>query len=211
MVIMEASRTSTLSVITPLALLFFSAILGCSSLHLPEFSGPSEFSNPTKLGFQPFPEEVLNFDNDESMLGFVSPMDLKFDFDWPVDRARLTRGFMPDARPRPHLGLDLAGPRGTPIFAAHGGRVIYAGSGFRGFGRFVIVEYGDDWATFYSHLDKILIKQGQFIKQGQLIGKMGRTGRATGTHLHFELRRQRKAIDPIAFLPMASDWVSKKN
>ncbi len=186
-------------------LLFFLAGVGCSSIKVPQFKGPSSFQ------FNPLPSEIVPVEDSESPLGFISPLELKFEFEWPVDRARLTRGFMPEARPRPHLGLDLAGPKGTPIFAALGGHVIYAGSGFRGYGRFVIVEHNDDWATFYGHLDKILIKQGQTIKQGQLIGKMGRTGRATGTHLHFELRRERKAIDPIAFLPMASDWVSKKN
>ena len=192
-------------------MLLFPAMVGCSSIDLPHFSGPGDFDSPAELGFNPIPEELSGYENDDSVLGFVSPLDLKFNFDWPVDRARLTRGFMPHARPRPHLGLDLAAPKGTPIYAAHGGLVVYAGSGFRGYGRFVIVEYGDDWATFYSHLDKILIKQGETIRQGQLIGKMGRTGRATGTHLHFELRRKRKALDPIAFLPMASEWVSKKN
>lgn len=187
------------------AVLLLVALVGCTSVDVPELQGPPD------LQFNPFPLQLSAFDNDDSALGFVSPLDAKFDFDWPVDKARLTRGFMPNAHPRPHLGLDLAAPRGTPIFAAHGGLVIYAGSGFRGYGRFVIVEYGNDWATFYGHLDRILIKQGQTLKKGQLIGKMGRTGRATGTHLHFELRRERKALDPIAFLPMASEWVSKKN
>ena len=112
----------------------------------------------------------------------------KAEFEWPVDQARLTRGFLPHARPRPHLGLDLASKKGTPVLSASDGHVIYAGSGFRGFGRFIIIEHEGDWASFYGHLDKILIKQGEFIKKGTLIGKMGRTGRATGTHLHFEIR-----------------------
>lgn len=178
--------------------------VACSSLNTPQFSGPSN------LQFNPIPTEIMPSEENESPLGFISPLEFKSDFDWPVDKARLTRGFLPNARPRPHLGLDLAAAKGTPIFAALGGHVIYAGSGFRGYGRFVIIEHNDEWATFYGHLDKILIKQGQTIKQGELIGKMGRTGRATGTHLHFELRKDRKAIDPIAFLPGASDWVSTK-
>jgi murein DD-endopeptidase MepM/ murein hydrolase activator NlpD len=194
-------------VLAPSLLLALSATVACSSIHLPGYKSNSDSS----FQFNPMPLTLSSDQVSEGPLGFISPLELKFEFDWPVDRARLTRGFMPNARPRPHLGLDLAGPKGTPIFAALDGHVIYAGTGFRGYGRFVIIEHGNDWATFYSHLDKILIKQGQTIKQGELIGKMGRTGRATGTHLHFELRRDRKAIDPIAFLPMASDWVSKKN
>lgn len=186
-------------------LLIITATVGCTSVDVPDFKGPSQ------LGFNPIPSELTAYEDNESALGFVSPLEMKFDFDWPVDRARLTRGFMPNANPRPHLGLDLASSRGTPIFASHGGTVIYAGSGFRGYGRFVIVEFSDRWATFYGHLDRILIQQGQTIKKGQIIGRMGRTGRATGTHLHFELRKDRKALDPIAFLPLASEWVSKRN
>lgn len=188
-----------------LPVFFLASGVACSSIKMPSLVAPSG------LSFNPLPDELDPASPRNNPLGFVSPLDFKFEFDWPVDQARLTRGFLPNARPRPHYGLDLAGPRGTPIFAAHGGHVIYAGSGFKGYGRFVIVEHNDDWATFYGHLDKILIRQGQFIKQGQLIGKMGRTGRATGTHLHFEIRHNRKAIDPIAFLPMASEWATKKN
>jgi murein DD-endopeptidase MepM/ murein hydrolase activator NlpD len=136
-----------------------------------------------------------------------NPVEINPSFEWPVDKARLTRGFLPDARPRPHLGLDLAAIRGTPIYAAQGGTVIYAGTGFSGYGRFIIIENEIGWATFYSHLDKMLVKNGEKVEKGQKIGKMGRTGRATGTHLHFEVRKDKKAIDPLAFLPKGSDWV----
>lgn len=171
---------------------------GCSTIKTQHFSNPA-------LQFAPFPEEIIPAEEvseiDSSPLGFITPLQFKESFDWPVDQARLTRGFLPNARPRPHLGLDLADRKGTPVLAANDGYVIYAGSGFRGYGRFIIIEHEGEWASFYGHLDKILIKQGTFIHKGDLIGQMGRTGRATGTHLHFELRHDRKAIDPIAFLP----------
>jgi len=124
-------------------------------------------------------------------------------FDWPVDSARMTRGFLPNKR-RPHLGIDLAAPKGTPILASQGGTVIYAGREFRGYGKMVLVESGDGWATLYAHFDKILVAEGQKVHQGEVIGAMGRTGRATGVHLHFESRKNRGPIDPLPLLPQTA-------
>lgn len=112
----------------------------------------------------------------------------------------MTRGFLPHKR-RPHLGIDLAAPKGTPILAAQAGTVIYAGREFKGYGKMVLIESGDGWATLYAHFDKILISEGQRVRQGEVIGSMGRTGRATGVHLHFEIRRNRGPIDPLPLLP----------
>ena len=67
-------------------------------------------------------------------------------FDWPVDRARLSRGYKPGGR-RPHMGIDLAAPKKTPVYAAHQGMVIYAGRDFRGFGNMILIESGHGWAT----------------------------------------------------------------
>lgn len=120
-------------------------------------------------------------------------------FDWPVDEARMTRGFLPNKR-HPHLGLDLAAKRGTPILAAQAGTVIYTGREFRGYGRMVLVESAHGWATLYAHMDKILISEGQKVTQGQLLGAMGASGHATGVHLHFEIRKDRGPIDPLPLL-----------
>lgn len=122
------------------------------------------------------------------------------DLDWPVDRARLTRGYDISKR-RPHLGIDLAGPRKTPIMAAHAGLVIYAGRDFRGFGNMIMIETGTGWATLYAHLDKILVSEGQKVARGSTIALMGSTGRSTGNHLHFEVRRDKIAVDPLIYLP----------
>ena len=124
-------------------------------------------------------------------------------FDWPVDSARMTRGYLPN-RKRPHLGLDLAGPKGTKIFAAHDGTVIYTGREFHGYGRMIMVEGNQGWATLYAHLSKIIAKEGQRVSQGDLIGLMGRTGHATGTHLHFEIRKGNGTVDPLFYMPKGS-------
>lgn len=121
-------------------------------------------------------------------------------FDWPVDMARMTRGFLPNQR-KPHLGVDLAAIKGTPIFASHIGTVLYTGKDFHGFGKMIIIESENGWATLYAHLEKIYVTEGQKVKQGEYIASMGRTGRATGVHLHFEIRNKREPVDPLEFLP----------
>ncbi len=130
-------------------------------------------------------------------------------FDWPVDRARVSRGFLPN-RKRPHLGLDLTGPRGTPILSAQQGSVVYAGRDFRGFGNMVLIESGQGWATIYGHLDKIVVTEGQRVSQGENIGTMGRSGRATGVHLHFEIRKDKGPVDPLPLLPSVRSIASDR-
>jgi murein DD-endopeptidase MepM/ murein hydrolase activator NlpD len=123
------------------------------------------------------------------------------DFDWPVDQARMTRGFMPHKR-RPHWGIDLAAPKNTTIFASKSGTVIYLGRDFRGFGKMILIDSGNGWATLYAHLEKYYIEQGQKVSQGEPIGAMGKTGRATGVHLHFEIRKDKTPVDPLDYLPI---------
>ena len=133
-------------------------------------------------------------------------------FDWPVRLARLTRGFIDgNARRgrRPHWGLDLAAPRGTPIIAAHDGVVVYSGRDFSGYGNLILVENGYGWATLYAHLQSFQVREGERIRQGQVLGTMGRTGRATGVHLHFEIRKFRDPIDPLPLLPAGPQLVAK--
>lgn len=128
----------------------------------------------------------------------------KFQFDWPVWEARMTRGFLPKVakkRKRPHKGIDLAAPRGTAVMASHDGTIIYTGKGFKGYGKMIMIESPDGWATLYGHLDKIIVHEGAKIKQGEVIGALGNTGRSSGPHLHFEIRKLDGPIDPLPLLP----------
>lgn len=129
-------------------------------------------------------------------------------FDWPVDTARMTRGYLPNRR-KPHLGLDLAAPKGTPVYAAHDGTIIYAGRDFRGYGQMVMIEGAQGWASLYAHFSKIQVREGQKISQGEQIGSMGRSGRATGVHLHFEIRKISGPIDPLLYLPGGTRLAAK--
>lgn len=121
------------------------------------------------------------------------------EFIWPVRSGKLSQHFKPGGKR--HDGIDISGPRGTGIFAAASGRVIYAGRDFSGYGNLIIIEHGSDqWATFYAHLDAFRVRQGQTVSKGQLIGLMGRTGRATGVHLHFEVRYNLRPTDPMPLI-----------
>jgi murein DD-endopeptidase MepM/ murein hydrolase activator NlpD len=84
------------------------------------------------------------------------------------------------------------------------GTVIYTGREFKGYGKMVLIESGEGWATLYAHFDKILVSEGQRIHKGEVIGAMGRTGRATGVHLHFEIRKNRGPVDPLPLLPQVA-------
>ena len=137
------------------------------------------------------------------------------EFDWPVDQARLTRGyFLKDPRhrtKRKHLGIDLAAPRGTPIYSSHKGTVIYVGRDFKGYGRMIMIEGRNHWATLYAHLVGTHVKEGQIVQQGDLIGDMGRSGHATGVHLHFEIRKETGPVDPLEYLPMTAKYSASQS
>lgn len=125
-----------------------------------------------------------------------------FSFDWPLDSARMSRGFLVGGK-RSHWGVDLANKKGTEILAAERGVVIYTGKGFKGYGNLIVIEHNDEWATLYAHLSAFDVKEGQIVEKGQAIAKMGNTGRSRGVHLHFELRHNKQPVNPLAYLPEA--------
>jgi murein DD-endopeptidase MepM/ murein hydrolase activator NlpD len=109
----------------------------------------------------------------------------------PVDFTRVSSNFNPNRlhpiykTKRPHRGTDYAAPTGTPVYAAGDGRVVEAGY-TRTNGNYVFIQHGESYKTHYLHLHKRQVKQGQRVKQGELIGSVGSTGAATGPHLHYE-------------------------
>lgn len=98
-----------------------------------------------------------------------------------------------------HPGIDIAAPLGTPVRAACGGKVIFAGWLKLGGGT-IFLRHSDGFETRYLHLSKIEVKRGQRVTQGQIIGKVGSTGRSTGPHLHFEIRKRGIPLGPLKFL-----------
>ncbi|NUT07394.1 MAG: M23 family metallopeptidase [Hamadaea sp.] len=103
-----------------------------------------------------------------------------------------------------HAGVDLAADGGTPIYAAADGVVSYAGWA-GGYGNYTCVRHGRSggktMSTCYGHQSRILVSDGQRVRQGQLIGRVGTTGASTGNHLHFEVRLDGRPVNPLPYLP----------
>ena len=123
----------------------------------------------------------------------------------PVKMAAFTSGYGTRSDPfngsvARHMGIDLAGPMGTPIYATADGVVSASGYNNGGYGNLIKLDHGRGIETRYGHLSAMLVAAGQRVIRGQLIGRMGSTGRSTGSHLHYEVRIEGKAVNPIPFM-----------
>tara|TARA_Y100000589_G_scaffold331432_1_gene384954 strand:+ start:16647 stop:17627 length:981 start_codon:yes stop_codon:yes gene_type:complete len=100
-----------------------------------------------------------------------------------------------------HYGMDFAAPIGTPIYATGNGTIekIKKTRSKKDYGNYILINHGYDYQSFYAHLDKVLVKKGQKVKRGDLIGHVGNTGKSTAAHLHYEVRYKREKINPINF------------
>ncbi|WP_054177499.1 amidase activator ActS [Trabulsiella odontotermitis] len=97
-------------------------------------------------------------------------------------------------------GIDIAGQRGQPVYAAGAGKVVYVGNQLRGYGNLVMIKHSEDYITAYAHNDKLMVNNGQSVKIGQQIATMGSSD-ADGVRLHFQIRYRATAIDPLRYLP----------
>jgi murein DD-endopeptidase MepM/ murein hydrolase activator NlpD len=105
-----------------------------------------------------------------------------------------------------HPGIDLAGSYGTPIYATADGTVLRAGWNSGGYGNLVEIDHGRGITTRYGHMSAILVQPGDHVTRGQQVGRMGSTGRSTGNHLHYEVRIDGRAVNPIPFMK-STDYV----
>jgi murein DD-endopeptidase MepM/ murein hydrolase activator NlpD len=123
-------------------------------------------------------------------------------FRWPLATVRIVVASPFGTRDgRPHEGIDLPAPVGTPVFAAADGHVVYAGNGVRGYGNMVVIRHAGDLLTVYAHNSQLLVGQGRPVRAGDRIALVGQSGRATGPHLHFEVRTGQIPRNPMSFLP----------
>lgn len=116
-------------------------------------------------------------------------------FGWPVS-GRITQKFWTQ-----HSALDIAAPKGTPIYATDSGYVVRNESKSTGYGNMILIDHGNGYVTRYAHLSAIHVEVGESVKKGQLIGRVGSTGNSTGPHLHFEVIRNSVARNPFNYLP----------
>jgi murein DD-endopeptidase MepM/ murein hydrolase activator NlpD len=125
---------------------------------------------------------------------------------WPVN-GRLESGYGVRSDPFSsegayHTGLDISAPIGTNVAATADGVVVQAGmsAGFGGYGRLVVVDHGNGYQTYYGHLSRVRVMPGQEVRQGDVVGEVGMTGRTTGPHLHYEVRVGAAPVNPYRFL-----------
>lgn len=119
-------------------------------------------------------------------------------FSWPV-RGKLASAYGLRGNAH-HDGIDISARSGTQIRAAEAGRVIHSDASLAGYGNMVILKHAGIFSTVYAHNRRNLVKVGQFVQQGQVIAEVGRSGRTTAAHLHFEVRRDGRPANPLDYL-----------
>ena len=120
------------------------------------------------------------------------------------DLTRLASGFGMRTDPfdksrKMHSGMDFSAPRGTPVYAASNGKVVRADSRSSGYGKHIRIDHGFGYLTLYGHLDSYNVRRGQKVKKGDIIGYVGNTGRSKGFHLHYEVHKDGKRVNPVNY------------
>jgi lipoprotein NlpD len=124
------------------------------------------------------------------------PFDQTLQWSWPAN-GKLVHAFNQGSNPK---GVAIRGTPGQPVFATASGKVVYSGSGLRGYGKLIIIKHNNTYLSVYAHNREILVKEGERVSRGQKIAEMG-SDSADGVALHFEIRRLGKPVDPMKFLP----------
>jgi len=125
-------------------------------------------------------------------------------FLWPVE-GEIISGFGPKGGGRHNDGINIAAPRGTLVRAAQSGTVIYAGSDIQGFGNLLLIKHADGWTTAYAHVEELMVRRGDTVARGAAVARVGSSGNVERPQLHFELRQEARAIDPIGHLQLAAE------
>lgn len=123
-------------------------------------------------------------------------------FLWPVPSSGTISSTFGHRWGRNHEGIDIAARKGAYILAADSGVVVYSGKELGGYGNITVVSHKDGFFTVYAHASKNYTSKGDKVHRGQVIAAVGSTGRSTGNHLHFEIRRDSKAFDPEKFFKL---------
>jgi lipoprotein NlpD len=151
--------------------------------------GPAKASSPVTTARTPVPEPAAG--PEPALPAVVSR------WEWPT-RGPLLRGYTPEANGK--KGIDIGGNAGQPVRSAADGKVVYSGSGLVGYGRLIIIKHNDSLLSAYGHNSELLVTEGEYVKAGQVIAKMGSSG-TSSTRLYFEIRQDGKPVNPLRYLP----------
>jgi len=169
-----------------------------------EAAKPVEVKQPVVAKTQPAPaapeprQQVAKAEpaEPETTASLPKGGDVARDFRWPA-RGRVIQGFGGRGG---NEGINIAVPEGTPVKAAEGGVVAYAGNELKGYGNLVLIRHDDGWVTAYANNSELLVKRGDKVSRGQTIAKSGQTGNVSSPQLHFELRKGSTPVDPMSHL-----------
>jgi len=144
--------------------------------------------------------ELARHDEDAYRSPSAGAAPSRFAFEWPLEKPKVINFFGWRKR-RMHDGIDLKAARGTPVYAAGPGQVIYTGRKIRGYGKMIVIDHGGGWSSVYAHLSEIIVQTGEKVGAESQIALSGNTGRSSGPHLHFEIRNGSDPLDPLLLLP----------
>ena len=152
------------------------------------------------VGENPIPPASAKAEAEPQQASIVTAS--KQPFIWPV-AGRILSGFGPKGSGRRNDGVNISAPVGTAVRATRAGEVIYVGNEVPGYGNLVLIRHDDGYVSAYAHNSRILVERGAFVQQGQEIAESGETGSVTAPQVHFEIRKDRKPVDPLDVLPKA--------
>ncbi|MBN20173.1 MAG: hypothetical protein CL678_02710 [Bdellovibrionaceae bacterium] len=174
-----------------IAFCFLFMLVGCATSRIQE--------NPRKGLIEVLAELETGRKNERFIEEDTLESDTKKYWRWPLRKIQITSPFG-RRKGKTHDGVDLQAKVGTPVYAVKSGKVIYAGAKIRGYGRMVVIQHLNDFVSVYAHHQRNLVRIGQKVKKGQLVALSGRSGRVSGPHLHFEIRKGSRPINPVLFL-----------
>lgn len=165
-----------------------------SDLESSNKSGSGVFSRKENLETN---KNVFSSDEEKSSIKTT----FSSDFIWPIrDDFKLSSKYGWRSNKKFHDGIDLTAKAGAKIIAARSGKVIYSDSRINGYGNMIILSHPDKMYTVYAHNERNLVRNGDLVKQGEDIAVIGSTGRSTGVHLHFEIRKGKHSVNPLKYL-----------
>lgn len=196
-----ATRTANMVIITGMAGAMCAAAPAAAASNDDPFGDESELNmtplGPSDVGFSTLFSSMQRMDGSAKSAAYIPS-------GRPVEKLTLTSNFGArsdpfNGRARMHKGIDIPGPVGTPIYATADGIVNRAGWA-SGYGNLIQISHGSGMETRYGHLSKLIVAANSYVRRGQIIGLMGSTGRSTGSHLHYEVRVDGAAINPLPFV-----------
>ncbi|BBP01684.1 peptidoglycan DD-metalloendopeptidase family protein [Sulfuriferula nivalis] len=197
-VVTTQALPESVNITQPLALKLPYSEQAVAQLNQPKSDSQPVVSNSPVLSSKPLPAPPPVV---KDVVKDVAPKeadDTALDWMWPAQGKTIAEF----SEAQSSKGIDIAGTAGQPIFAAAAGKVVYSGSGLRGYGKLVIIKHNAIYLSAYAHNQTVLVKEGQTVQRGQKVAEMGNTD-ADQVKLHFEIRQMGKPVDPMKYLPEA--------